>query len=322
MNISRNLLAALVGTLLVPSAWGQSYPARPIRVIVAYPAGGANDIVARTVGQKMSELLGQPIVVDNRGGAGGTIGADVAAKSPPDGYTLLMGAGGHTLAPSLYSKLPYDIITDFTPISTAAKSSYMLVLHPSVAAKSVKDLIGLAKASAGTLSYASPGIGTPPHLAAEMFKTMAGVDMIHVAYKGDTPAIADLLGGHVDLGFLAISATVPHVKAGKLKALAVTSLQRTPVMPDMPTVAEAGGLKGYDISTWWGLFAPAGTSSEIVHRLSANMAKIVTLPDIRDRFAALGIEPAANTPEQFALLVKAEIEKFARLAKAAGIKPE
>jgi tripartite-type tricarboxylate transporter receptor subunit TctC len=322
MNISRNLLAALVGTLLVPSAWGQSYPARPIRVIVAYPAGGANDIVARTVGQKMSELLGQPIVVDNRGGAGGTIGADVAAKSPPDGYTLLMGAGGHTLAPSLYSKLPYDIITDFTPISTAAKSSYMLVLHPSVAAKSVKDLIGLAKASAGTLSYASPGIGTPPHLAAEMFKTMAGVDMIHVAYKGDTPAIADLLGGHVDLGFLAISATVPHVKAGKLKALAVTSLQRTPVMPDMPTVAEAGGLKGYDISTWWGLFAPAGTSSEIVHRLSANMAKIVTLPDIRDRFAALGIEPAANTPEQFALLVKAEVEKFARLAKAAGIKPE
>ena len=218
MNISRNLLAALVGTLLVPSAWGQSYPARPIRVIVAYPAGGANDIVARTVGQKMSELLGQPIVVDNRGGAGGTIGADVAAKSPPDGYTLLMGAGGHTLAPSLYSKLPYDIITDFTPISTAAKSSYMLVLHPSVAAKSVKELIGLAKASAGTLSYASPGIGTPPHLAAEMFKTMAGVDMIHVAYKGDTPAIADLLGGHVDLGFLAISATVPHVKAGKLKA--------------------------------------------------------------------------------------------------------
>ena len=322
MNISRNLLAALVGTLLVPSAWGQSYPATPIRVIVAYPAGGANDIVARTVGQKMSELLGQPIVVDNRGGAGGTIGADVAAKSPPDGYTLLMGAGGHTLAPSLYSKLPYDIITDFTPISTAAKSSYMLVLHPSVAAKSVKDLIGLAKASAGTLSYASPGIGTPPHLAAEMFKTMAGVDMIHVAYKGDTPAIADLLGGHVDLGFLAISATVPHVKAGKLKALAVTSLQRTPVMPDMPTVAEAGGLKGYDISTWWGLFAPAGTSSEIVHRLSANMAKIVTLPDIRDRFAALGIEPAANTPEQFALLVKAEVEKFARLAKAAGIKPE
>lgn len=322
MNISRNLLAALVGTLLVPSAWGQSYPARPIRVIVAYPAGGANDIVARTVGQKMSELLGQPIVVDNRGGAGGTIGADVAAKSPPDGYTLLMGAGGHTLAPSLYSKLPYDIITDFTPISTAAKSSYMLVLHPSVAAKSVKELIGLAKASAGKLSYASPGIGTPPHLAAEMFKTMAGVDMIHVAYKGDTPAIADLLGGHVDLGFLAISATVPHVKAGKLKALAVTSLQRTPVMPDMPTVAEAGGLKGYDISTWWGLFAPAGTSSEIVHRLSANMAKIVTLPDIRERFAALGIEPAANTPEQFALLVKAEVEKFARLAKAAGIKPE
>lgn len=184
MNISRNLLAALVGTLLVPSAWGQRYPARPIRVIVAYPAGGANDIVARTVGQKMSELLGQPIVVDNRGGAGGTIGADVAAKSPPDGYTLLMGAGGHTLAPSLYSKLPYDI------------------------------------------------------------------------------------------------------------------------------------------STWWGLFAPAGTSSEIVHRLSANMAKIVTLPDIRERFAALGIEPAANTPEQFALLVKAEVEKFARLAKAAGIKPE
>ena len=313
------LLLSVLGAF---HASAQTYPAKPIRIIVSYPAGGANDIVARSVGQKLNELLGASIVVDNRSGAGGTIGADVAAKAPADGYTLLMAAGAHTLAPSLYIKLPYDIARDFAPISISAKSTYLLVVHPSVPARSVNELIALARAKPGGLNYASSGIGAPPHLAGEMFNTLAGVRLVHVAYKGDTPAIADLLGGHVDLAFLAVSATSPHIKAGKLRALAVTSAQRTPVMPDLPTIAEAGGLKDFDISTWWGLLAPAGTSPEAVNRLAAAMAKIAAMPDIKARFGELGVEAAANTPEQFGAFIKAEIQKFAALAKLAGIKPE
>jgi tripartite-type tricarboxylate transporter receptor subunit TctC len=315
-------LTAALACLLTAPAHGQTYPSKPIRVIVSYPAGGANDIVARAVGQKLVEMLGQSVVVDNRSGAGGTIGADVAAKAAPDGYTLLMAAGAHALAPSLYIKLPYDIVKDFAPVSLAAKSSYLLVVHPSVPAKNVKELIALSKARPGKLNYASSGIGAPPHLAAEMFGTMTGTTMTHVPYKGDTPAIADLLGGHVDLAFLAISATSPHIKAGKLRALAVTSAQRTSAMPELPTVAEAGGLKGYDVSTWWGLLAPAGTSREAVDRLSQSVAKVAAMPDIKQRFTELGLDATANTPEQFSAFLKAEIEKFAKLAKLAGVKPE
>jgi len=318
----RDLLCALTLCLFAPIATAQSYPVKPIRIIVCYPAGGANDIVARTVGQKINELLGASVVVDNRSGAGGTIGADIAAKAPADGYTLLMAAGAHTLAPSLYAKLPYDIAKDFAPVSISAKSTYLLVLHPSVPANSVKELIALARAGPGRLNYASSGIGAPPHLAGEMFDTLANVKMTHVAYKGDTPAIADLLGGHVDLAFLAVSATSPHIKAGKLKALAVTSAQRTPVMPDLPTIAEAGGLKEFDISTWWGLLAPAGTPAEAVQKMSGTMGRIAAMPEIKSRFAELGVEAAADTPEQFGAFIRSEIQKFARLAKLAGVKPE
>ena len=319
---SRRIGSLLAGLVCTQFACAQGYPAKPIRIIVSYPAGGANDIVARSVGQKMNEMLGTSIVVDNRSGAGGTIGADVAAKAPPDGYTLLMAAGAHALAPSLYVKLPYDIARDFAPISISAKSTYLLVVHPSVPANSVRELIALARARPGGLNYASSGIGAPPHLAGEMFNTLAKVKMTHVAYKGDTPAIADLLGGHVDLAFLAVSATSPQIKAGKLKALAVTSAQRTPVMPELPTIAEAGGLKEFDISTWWGLLAPAGTPPEAINRLAAAMAKIAALPDIKNRFGELGVEAAANTPDQFGAFIKSEIQKFARLAKLAGVKPE
>ena len=315
-------LGLLLAALAPSPAAAQAYPAKPIRIIVSYPAGGANDIVARSVGQKLTDLLGAGIVVDNRSGAGGTIGADVAAKAPPDGYTLLMAAGAHTLAPSLYSKLPYDIVRDFAPVSISAKSTYLLVVHPSVPANSVKELIALARAKPGGLNYASSGIGAPPHLAGEMFNTLANVKLVHVAYKGDTPAIADLLGGHVDLAFLAVSATSPHIKAGKLRALAVTGAQRTPVLPELPTIAEAGGLKEFDISTWWGLIAPAGTPADAVTKLSAAMAKIAAMPDIKTRFGELGVEAAANTPEQFSAFIKSEIQKFARLAKLAGVKPE
>ena len=320
----RNIHACLLLiAVLIPSlAAAQSYPAKPIRIIVSYPAGGANDIVARSVGQKLNELLGASIVVDNRSGAGGTIGADVAAKAPADGYTLLMAAGAHTLAPSLYIKMPYDIVRDFAPISISAKSTYLLVVHPSVPAHSVKELIALARATPGRFNYASSGIGAPPHLAGEMFNTLAKVQMVHVAYKGDTPAIADLLGGHVDLAFLAVSATSPHIKAGKLRALAVTGAQRTPVMPDLPTIAEAGGLKEFDISTWWGLLTPAGTPADAISKLSAAMAKIAAMPDIKTRFGELGVEAASDTPDQFGAFIKSEIQKFAKLAKLAGVKPE
>ncbi len=320
----RNIHACLLLiAVFIPSlAAAQSYPAKPIRIIVSYPAGGANDIVARSVGQKLNELLGASIVVDNRSGAGGTIGADVAAKAPADGYTLLMAAGAHTLAPSLYIKMPYDIVRDFAPISISAKSTYLLVVHPSVPAHSVKELIALARATPGRFNYASSGIGAPPHLAGEMFNTLAKVQMVHVAYKGDTPAIADLLGGHVDLAFLAVSATSPHIKAGKLRALAVTSAQRTPVMPDLPTIAEAGGLKEFDISTWWGLLTPTGTPADAIAKLSATMAKIAAMPDIKTRFGELGVEAASDTPDQFGAFIKSEIQKFAKLAKLAGVKPE
>ena len=315
-------LVLLSGAIAPSLVCAQAYPAKPIRIIVSYPAGGANDIVARSVGQKLSEILGASIVVDNRSGAGGTIGADIAAKAPADGYTLLMAAGAHALAPSLYSKLPYDIARDFAPVSLCATSTYLLVVHPSVPANSVKELIALARAKPGGLNYASSGIGAPPHLAGEMFNTLAHVKLVHVAYKGDTPAIADLLGGHVDLAFLAVSATSPHIKAGKLKALAVTSAQRTPVMPDLPTIAQAGGLKEFDISTWWGLLAPAGTPVDAVNKLSAVMAKIAAMPDIKTRFGELGVEAVANTPEQFGAFIKSEIQKFAKLARLAGVKPE
>ena len=320
----RNIHACLLLiAVFIPSlAAAQSYPAKPIRIIVSYPAGGANDIVARSVGQKLNELLGASIVVDNRSGAGGTIGADVAAKAPADGYTLLMAAGAHTLAPSLYIKMPYDIVRDFAPISISAKSTYLLVVHPSVPAHSVKELIALARATPGRFNYASSGIGAPPHLAGEMFNTLAKVQMVHVAYKGDTPAIADLLGGHVDLAFLAVSATSPHIKAGKLRALAVTGAQRTPMMPDLPTIAEAGGLKEFDISTWWGLLTPTGTPADAIAKLSATMAKIAAMPDIKTRFGELGVEAASDTPDQFGAFIKSEIQKVARLAKLAGVKPE
>lgn len=304
------------------SAGAQTYPAKPVRIIVAYPAGGANDIVARLVGQKMNELLNANVVIDNRGGAGGTIGADVAAKAPPDGYTLFMAAGAHTLAPSLYAKLPYDIARDFAPISLAGKSAYLLVVHPTVPARTVRELIALARAKPAALNYASSGVGAPPHLSGEMFNSMAGVKLSHVAYKGDAPAIVDLLGGHVDLAFISISAVSPYVKSGKLRALAVTSAQRTPVMPDIPTIAEAGGLKDYDISTWWGLLAPAGTPNEVITRLASTMARIAAMPDVKSRFGEMGIEAVADTPEHFGTFIRSEIQKFAKLAKLAGVKPE
>ena len=302
-------------------AAAQTYPVKPVRIIVAYPAGGANDIVARAVGTRMTETLGQPVVVDNRGGAGGTLGADVAAKAPADGYHLFMAAGAHALAPSLYLKLPYDIVSDFAPITIVARGAYLLAVHPSLPVKSVKDLIALAKARPGQLNFASSGVGAPPHLAGELFKAMAGVNLTHVAFKGDAPALIDLVGGHVELAFMTLSATAPLVKGGKLRGLAVTSSKRSSLTPELPTIAEAA-LPGYEMSTWWGLLAPAKTSNDIVTKLHAAVAKIIAEPEFRKRLADLGVEAESMTPQQFGAFVKEQKEKYAKLARTAGVKPE
>jgi tripartite-type tricarboxylate transporter receptor subunit TctC len=316
--------AALFAVLVAPTApdaLAQTYPVKPIRVLVAYPAGGANDIVARAVGARLSEALAQPVIVDNRGGAGGTIGADLAAKAPADGYNLFMAAGAHALAPSLYARLPYDIVTDFAPITIVARGAYLLAVHPSLPVRSVKELIALAKARPGQLNFASSGIGAPPHLAGELFKAMAGVNLTHVAFKGDAPAVADLIGGHVELAFMTLSATAPQVKAGKLRGLAVTSGNRSSIVPELPTVAEAG-LPGYEMSTWWGLLAPAKTPVDIVTKLNGATVKIIAESDFRKRLSDLGVEAESMTSQQFGSFVKEQKEKYAKVANTAGVKPE
>lgn len=318
----RPFVAWLILACASAGALGQNYPVKSIRVITPFPAGGTTDIIARTVGQKVTELLSQLVIVDNRSGAGGTIGADLAAKAPPDGYTLLIIAGSHTLAPNLYQKLPYDLVRDFAAVSLLTKSNYVLVVHPTVPVHSVKELIALAKAHPGKLTYGSPGIATIGHLAGEMFKSMTRTEMVHVAYKGDTPANNDLLGGQVDLLWTSIGPSLAHIKAGRMRALAVTSMQRSLAVPDLPTVAEAGGLNEFDISTWFGLVAPRGTSPDVIDKLAGTMAKILSMPDVKERFVGLGMEPMVNTPEQFSVFIKAEILKFAKLAKVAGVKPE
>ena len=322
MRFALALLAALLATGTLPdqAAAAESYPTRAIRIIVAYPAGGANDIVARSIAEELAKDLGQPVVVENKSGAAGVVGAEAAAHAAPDGYTLLMAAGAHTLAPSLNAKLPYDIVTDFQPVSLAATSTYLLVVNPGVSARSVKELIALAKSQPGKLNFASSGAGAPPHLAGVLFQKMTGTELNHVPYRGDTPGIADLVAGHVQLAFFSISPLIPQVQAGTLRALAITSDTRSAAMPDLPTLAESG-LPGYNVGTWWGLMAPAGTPRSVIDRLAVAMKKAVASPSIRERFIAGGIDPKSNTPEEFAAMVKGEVARYRELAKAAGVEP-
>ena len=303
------------------AAGADTYPSRPIKVIVSYPAGGANDIVARSIGEELSKDLGQPIVVENKSGAAGTVGADAAAKSAPDGYTLFMAAGAHALAPSLHKNLTYDIVKDFHPISLAAIGTYLLVVHPSVKASSVNELIALAKANPGKLNYASSGVGAPPHLAGVLFQKMTGTRLTHIPYRGDTPAITDLLAGQVELSFLSLGPLLPHVQAGKLRALATTSGKRSAALPDLPTLDEAG-LKGYALGTWWGLLAPAGTPKPIIDRLAAAMAKATAVASVKERFAKSGFEAHGNSPAEFTVFIKEELARYAEVAKAAGVEPK
>jgi tripartite-type tricarboxylate transporter receptor subunit TctC len=301
-------------------AHAQAYPAKPIRFIVPFPAGGATDVVARTVGQKLSENLGQPVIVDNRPGAGGNIGAEVVANAPADGYTLLVcSAAEVAINVSLYKKLPYDPVKDFAPVTLATSAPLVLVVHPSIPARSVQELIGLARSRPGQLVYASSGSGGPQHLAGELFKLMAKIDMVHVPYKGGAPAITDLVGGHVQLFFGGLPPALPHVRANKLRALAVTSAARTQIMPTTPTISESG-IKGFAIDNWQGMMAPAKTPAEIVTRLNTELVKALRLPEIKQRLFDQGTEPVASSPQQFHAYIKSEIEKYADVIRKSGAK--
>ena len=322
-NILRLIVAAAIAvfTFCGPHAFAQTamnYPNKPIKIVVPFPPGGATDILARAIGFELQKAWGQSVVIENKPGAGGNTGADLVAKSPPDGYTLIMATvGTHAINMSLYTKMPYDAVKDFEPIVLVAGVPNLLVVHPSVPAKTVKELTALAKAQPGKLNVASSGNGTSIHLAAELYKQMAGVDILHVPYKGSAPAVADLLGGQVQMMFDNMPVSLPHAKAGKLRALAVTSLKRSPALPDVPTMDEEG-LKGFDATSWFGLLAPAGTPKDIIAKLNAASVAALATPDMRERLAAQGADPVGNTPDQFAAFIKAEIEKWAKIVKASG----
>ncbi len=297
------------------------YPNKPIRFILPYPPGGGTDTLGRIVGPKLAELLGQQVVIDNRPGAAANIGAEVAAKMPPDGYTLLMGNVAHAINASLYSKLGYDLVRDFAPVSLLASTPNIVVVHPSVPAKSVKELIALAKARPGQLDFASSGSGSSAHLAGELFNNMAGLKMNHVPYKGGGPAVVALVGGHVAVGFATTPSVIQHVKSGKMRGLAVTSAERSPSAPELPTVSEAG-LRGYEAGTWYGMLVPTGTPGGIISRLHAESVKLLKSPDVKGRLDATGFEPIGTAPEQFGAYIRSEIEKWAKVVKNAGVRVE
>lgn len=300
----------------------QGYPAKSIRFVSPFAPGGSTDTLARLIGQKITESWGQPVVVENRPGAGGTIGSDLVAKAPPDGYTILLtSVSAHAIGPALRGRLPYDPLRDFAAVTQVASGHNILVVHPSLPVKSVRELIALAKSKPGELTFASGGNGTPAHIAGELFKTMAKVEMVHVPYKGGGPAAIAILSGEVSLTFGSIATVLPQVRAGKVRAVAVTGARRSSAVPDLPTISEAG-VPGYELNSWYGVLAPAATPREIVAKLSAEVVRILHLPEVRDRIAHEGIEPAGTTPEEFAAYIKAEIAKWARVVKASGARPD
>jgi tripartite-type tricarboxylate transporter receptor subunit TctC len=297
----------------------QQYPAKPIRIVVGFAPGGGTDIVSRIIGQKMSESWGQPVLVDNRAGATGTIGADLVAKAAPDGYTLLMGhVNSHGIASNLFKKLPYDAERDFSMVAYVGYVPNVFVIHPSIPAQNVKELIALAKAKPGTLNYASSGVGSTQHLAGELFSLLAGVNIVHVPYKGSGPAVIDLIAGHVSMNFDTMPPVLPHVKSGRLRALALTTPKRSPQMPNVPTMIEVG-LKGFDMTNWYGVMAPAKTSRDTVTKLNAEINRIVMLPDAKSKLEEAGTQLDPMSPEQFATFLHGEIAKYAKLVKAAKV---
>ena len=322
----RRWLAAFGATLLPGPLWAQAaWPTKPVRIVVPFAAGGTTDILARALAPELSKAFGQTFIVDNRPGAGGNVGADMVAKSPPDGYTLLMGTvGTHGINQSLYPKMPFDPIKDFAPITMVAGVPNVLVMNPAKAQalgiNSVADLIRYAKANPGKLNMASSGNGTSIHLSGELFKTLTGTFMVHFPYRGSGPALLDLIGGSMDLMFDNLPSSLPQIKAGKLKALAVTSAQRSAALPDVPTIAEAGPVKGFDASSWFGLLAPAGTPAEIVNRLQQESAKALGTPALKERLLAQGAIPSGMPPAEFAAYIAAETKKWAQVVKVSGAK--
>ena len=318
---ARHALCVAGLAIFASAALGQAYPGKPIRWIVPFPPGGSTDILARVVGQKLTDAWGQQVIVENRSGAGGTVGAAEAARAPADGYTLFMGAIHHTIATSVYPKLSYDFQKDFAPITVVAIVPNVMVVNPAVPATSVKELIAHAKANPGKLTYGSAGTGTAHHLIGEQFNALAGADILHVPYKGSAPAIADLLGGQVSIMYDTIASALPHIKSGKLRALAVATAKRSVALPDVPTIAEAA-LPGFEVTTWFGALAPSKTPKELIIKLNAEMVKILNMPETRKRLLEAGAEPVGNTPEQMAAQIKRETEEYGKIVRRAKITVE
>jgi len=311
----------LIASFAAGASPAQDYPSRPVRIVVPFAPGGSTDVLARLVGQKLGERSGQPVIVENRAGAGGNIGAELVAKSTPDGYTLLLGGVPHAISANLYSRLPYDLARDLTAIAEIASFPSAIVLHPSLPANSVKELIALARARPGQLSFGSAGVGSPNHLALELFQTAAGIRMVHVPYKGSGQLIGDLLAGQVQLASMGLPVAMPHVQSGKLRAIAVTGAARSSLLPEVPTVGEAG-LPGFEVTSWYGVFGPAGLPADIVAKLNSGIGSAVTSPDVKERLAALGAEPSVKSPDQFDRYVREEIKKWAKVVKDSGAKAE
>ena len=314
-------MVALALTLAAGAAAAQTYPTKAVRLVVPFLAGGSTDIVGRTVAQKLSEMWGQQAFVDNRPGGGTTIGTEMVAKAAPDGYTLLVTPAPFTINPSLLTKLPYDALTDFAPITLINTTPLVMVVNPGVPAKNVKELIALAKAKPGKLNFGSSGTGGSNHLAGELFDAMAGVKMVHIPYKGNAGALTDIVGGHLDVVYNGITSAVALIRGNKLRALAVTSLQRSAALPDVPTLDESG-LKGFEAVAWNGLSAPAKTPREVIMKINADVIKIVNSPELKERLKADGSDPVGNSPEQYAAFLRNEIAKWAKVIKFAGVKPE
>ena len=316
MNRFSLLSLVLAGNIAI----AQPFPSKPTKMIVPYPPGGSADILARAIGAKVGEGLGQPVVIDNRPGAGTIIGTEATAKSAPDGYTFMLGTvSSHAINPALNPKLPFDPVKDFTPLSLVASIPFAMIVHPSVPARSVQEFIALAKARPGQINYSSAGNGTSNHLAGELLKSMAGIDLVHVPYKGSAPALNDLVAGQVSLMFDLVLTAAPHIKSGAARGLAVTGTQRSPILPGLPTVAESG-LPGYEVSAWFGIFAPAGLPQPVAQRLNAEFVKVMREPDLKQRLAGLGADPLTSTPEEFSSYLRSEIDKWAKVVKASGMK--
>ena len=319
--VCARLMAAAMACAAI-GGWAQPYPAKPIRIIVPFPAGGTADIMARVVGQKMTETWGQQVLIDNRSGAGGNIAADLAAKSAPDGYTLfLCTVGTHAVHQTLYEKLPFDPIKDFSAVAYIAGVPNVVVVHPSIPVKSVKELIGFIKARPGRINFGSSGTGSSVHMSGEMLKVMAGLDMTHIPYKGNPQAVTDLMAGQIELMITNMPSVIPYIQSGRLRALAVTTKARSPALPDLPTMEEAG-LPGYESSAWFGLVSPAAVPRDIVSKLNAEVMRIVGLEDVKRNLASQGAYPLAMTPDEFGAFMKAETAKWAKIVKASGARAD